>query len=35
MSELLTTGARGEIAQLDWWHTGVDIPVGKGPGSRS
>ena len=20
----------GEIAQLDWWHTGVEIPVGKG-----
>jgi transposase len=20
----------GEIAQLDWWHTGVQVPVGKG-----
>jgi transposase len=20
----------GEIAQLDWWHTGAEIPVGKG-----
>lgn len=20
----------GEISQLDWWHTGVEIPVGKG-----
>lgn len=20
----------GEIGQLDWWHTGVDLPVGKG-----
>ena len=28
----------GEIVQLDWWHTGVQIPVGKGadaPGVRS
>ena len=21
----------GEIVQLDWWHTGIAIPVGKGP----
>ncbi|HUO48498.1 MAG TPA: IS21 family transposase [Acidimicrobiales bacterium] len=20
----------GEVSQLDWWHTGVDVPVGKG-----
>lgn len=20
----------GELSQLDWWHTGVDVPVGKG-----
>ena len=20
----------GEIVQLDWWHTGIAIPVGKG-----
>ena len=19
----------GEISQLDWWHTGIDVPVGK------
>lgn len=25
----------GEIAQLDWWHTGVDIPVGKGAGREA
>jgi len=24
----------GEIGQLDWWHSGVEIPVGKGPGVR-
>jgi len=25
----------GEIGQLDWWHTGVDIPVGKGAGREA
>jgi transposase len=25
-----TTYLPGEIVQLDWWHTGVQIPVGKG-----
>jgi transposase len=25
----------GEIAQLDWWHTGVEIPVGKGAGREA
>jgi transposase len=25
-----TTYLPGEISQLDWWHTGRDIPVGKG-----
>jgi len=30
-----TTYLPGEIAQLDWWHTGVDIPVGKGAGRQA
>jgi transposase len=25
----------GEISQLDWWHTGVEIPVGKGAGRQA
>ncbi|MGH9296514.1 MAG: IS21 family transposase [Acidimicrobiales bacterium] len=25
----------GEISQLDWWHTGVDLPVGKGVGRQA
>jgi transposase len=25
----------GEIAQLDWWHTGVAVPVGKGTGREA
>jgi transposase len=25
-----TTYLPGELAQLDWWHTGVRVPVGKG-----
>jgi hypothetical protein len=25
-----TTYAPGEIGQVDWWHTGARIPVGRG-----
>ncbi len=25
-----TTYLPGEIVQIDWWHTGVEVPVGKG-----
>ena len=25
-----TSYRHGEICQVDWWHTGIDVPVGKG-----
>jgi transposase len=25
----------GEFSQLDWWHTGVEVPVGKGAGREA
>ena len=29
-----TTYRPGEIGQVDWWHTGAQVPVGPGPDAR-
>ena len=29
-----TTYLPGELAQTDWWHTGIEVPVGRGQARR-